>query len=66
MDIKNCDGLDLLNTLKNNSIDIVLTDPPYIISRASGMNTNYNKVKDNEKNNVDSENDLHQWLDFYL
>jgi len=49
MDIKNCDGLDLLNTLKNNSIDLVLTDPPYIISRDSGMDKYTDQVKQIEK-----------------
>ena len=29
--------LELLSTIENNSIDLVLTDPPYIISKESGM-----------------------------
>ena len=29
--ISNVDGLKLLGTMKNNSIDLILTDPPYII-----------------------------------
>ena len=29
--------LELLSTIESNSIDLVLTDPPYIISRKSGM-----------------------------
>ena len=29
--------LELLSTIEKNSIDLVLTDPPYIISRKSGM-----------------------------
>jgi DNA modification methylase len=32
MDIRNCDGRDLLNTLDDGSVDLILTDPPYIIS----------------------------------
>jgi len=28
---------ELLSTIENNSIDLVLTDPPYIISKQSGM-----------------------------
>lgn len=31
------DGLTTLRTLANNSVDLILTDPPYIISRSSGM-----------------------------
>ena len=29
--------LEFLSTIENNSVDLVLTDPPYIISRKSGM-----------------------------
>lgn len=35
--IYNKDGLDFLKELDSNSIDLVLTDPPYQISRATGM-----------------------------
>ena len=47
--IENKDGLSYLSTIKNNSIDLILTDPPYIISRESGMNTHYNTVKKMKK-----------------
>jgi site-specific DNA-methyltransferase (adenine-specific) len=53
IEIKNCDGLEYLKTLETNSIDLILTDPPYIISRDSGMNTHYNKVKKNEDDGVE-------------
>ena len=32
MDIRHCDGLELLDSLADDSIDLILTDPPYIIS----------------------------------
>lgn len=38
----NQDGLDLLAEIKNNTVDLILTDPPYVISRDSGMNTFFN------------------------
>ena len=50
MDIRNCDGIDLLNTIQDGSVDLILTDPPYIISRESGMN----KLRDA----IDSDQDL--------
>jgi len=53
IEVKNCDGLEYLKTLETNSIDLILTDPPYIISRDSGMNTHYNKVKKNEDDGVE-------------
>lgn len=34
--ISNEDGMKFLNTIENNSIDLILTDPPYIIFKESG------------------------------
>jgi len=44
MDIRNCEGLEFLDTLEDNSVDLVLTDPPYITSRDTGMDTLWNQV----------------------
>jgi len=44
MDIRNCDGRELLKSLDDGSIDLILTDPPYIISRDTGMNTLRNAI----------------------
>ena len=44
INIENKDGLEYLDSIENNSIDLILTDPPYIISRESGMNTHFNNV----------------------
>ena len=48
MDFKNMDAQAYLKTIQSGTIDLILTDPPYIISRDSGMNSHYNKVKENE------------------
>ena len=45
MNIQNRDGLDLLTDIENNSIDLVLVDPPYITSRKTGMNKMYETAK---------------------
>ena len=47
IDVKNTDGLQYLSTITDKTVDLILTDPPYIISRDSGMNTHYNTVKKN-------------------
>ena len=52
IEIQNICGLAYLKTIENNSINLILTDPPYIISKESGMNSHYNKVKHNEENNT--------------
>ena len=61
MDLQNTDGLSYLKTIPNSSIDLILTDPPYIISRDSGMNTHYNTVKENEKNQVEFVKTEEEW-----
>jgi len=61
-DIQNMDGLEYLSTLEDNSINLILTDPPYIISRESGMNTHYNTVKKNEENNVEFVKTEEEWI----
>ena len=62
IDIQNMDGLEYLSTLEDNSINLILTDPPYIISRESGMNTHYNTVKKNEENNVEFVKTEEEWI----
>ncbi len=52
IDIHNVNGMEYLKSINDNSIDLILTDPPYIISRDSGMNKHYNNVKINEKNGI--------------
>jgi site-specific DNA-methyltransferase (adenine-specific) len=61
-DIQNIDGLEYLFTLEDASINLILTDPPYIISRESGMNTHYNTVKKNEENNVEFVKTEEEWI----
>ena len=64
IDVKCCDGLELLNSHENGSIDLILTDPPYIISRESGMNTHYNNVQENEANNVEFVKSEEEWNEY--
>jgi len=60
-EIKNMEGLMYLTTVPNNSIDLILTDPPYIISRETGMNSLYNSVKYNEDNNIEYAKTEEEW-----
>ena len=64
IDIKNMCGLEYLKTIENNSIDLILTDPPYIISKDSGMNEHYNKVKFNEENNIEQVKTDAEWEEY--
>jgi DNA modification methylase len=60
-DLQNVDGLVYLSSIDDNSIDLILTDPPYIISRDSGMNSHYDAVKSNEENNIEFIKTDEQW-----
>jgi site-specific DNA-methyltransferase (adenine-specific) len=64
IEIKNMDGLKYLLTIPSDSIDLILTDPPYIISKETGMNTHYNKVKHNEENNIELVKTEKEWLEY--
>lgn len=61
IELYNKNGIDLLDDIKNNTIDLILTDPPYIISKESGMNKHYNTIIENEKNNKEYVKTEEQW-----
>lgn len=61
IDIKNVDGLEYLSTIPDGSIDLILTDPPYIISKETGMNAHYNNVKRNEENKIEFVKTEEEW-----
>jgi len=66
IDVKNVCGIEYLKTINNNSIDLILTDPPYIISKDSGMNEHYNNVKFNEENNITQIKTETEWNDYKI
>jgi len=61
IEIKNMEGFEYLTTIPDGSVDLILTDPPYIISRESGMNTHYNNVKHNEEHNIETVKTEEEW-----
>jgi len=64
IEIKNMDGFQYLSTIKDGTVDLILTDPPYIISKDSGMNTHYNKVKHNESNHIEFVKTEEEWFKY--
>jgi DNA modification methylase len=54
--------MQYLSTIPNGSVGLVLTDPPYIMSRDTGMNAHYNAVKQNEKDSVEFVKTEAEWL----
>jgi site-specific DNA-methyltransferase (adenine-specific) len=61
---ENKEGLLYLQEIENDSINLILTDPPYIISRESGMNTHYNNVKNNEDANIEYIKSVDDWNEY--
>lgn len=59
--IKNEDGQTYLKSIENNSIDLILTDPPYIISHETGMDIHYNTTKYNKENNITEIKTEEEW-----
>lgn len=64
IEIKNECGLEYLTSIKHNSIDLILTDPPYIISKDTGMNSLYNTVKYNEENDITQVKTEEEWQEY--
>lgn len=64
IEVNNIDGFEYLKTIEKGSIDLILTDPPYIISRETGMNSHYNAVKQNEVDNVKFVKTEEEWEEY--
>jgi site-specific DNA-methyltransferase (adenine-specific) len=62
MDIRHCDGIDLLNSLDDKSIDLILTDPPYIISHETGMNILHDAIESG-KNLTKTEEEWNKYIE---
>ena len=63
MTILNDDGLNILNSLKDNSVDLILTDPPYVISKDSGMNKFEKEVQKIDESGVNAKTEA-EWLEY--
>ena len=64
IEVENMDGFIFLKKIKDESIDLILTDPPYIISKESGMNTHYNNIKENEDNDIEFVKTEKEWNNY--
>lgn len=62
--VENKDGMSYLSSIENSSIDLILTDPPYIISQDSGMDKHYNAVKENEEKGIKYVKTEEEWLEY--
>jgi site-specific DNA-methyltransferase (adenine-specific) len=63
-EIANCDGLTYLEKVNNGSIDLILTDPPYIISHDTGMDTLHQQITRNDIDGVEFVKSDHEWVQY--
>lgn len=75
MRIRHQEGLEFLSEIPDNSVDLILTDPPYITSRDSGMNKWVDHVEKQDKegsldlkteedwNNLKTAEQWQEWFD---
>ncbi len=61
MDIQNKDGIQYLSEIDNNSIDLVLTDPPYITSTETGMGNLHKSIQENKEKGIEFVKTEEQW-----
>jgi len=62
--IENCEGLEYLKGIQKNSIDLILTDPPYIISKETGMDNFNNYIQELEEKGIESVKTEEEWLEY--
>ena len=61
IDLRHQDGLQFLSEIPDNSVDLILTDPPYITSRDSGMDKWVKHVAEQDKADARPLRSLTQW-----
>ena len=61
--IENKDGIEFLKTLDDKSVDLILTDPPYIISKDTGMDKFEKTVSEIESSGKNMKT-LEEWEKF--
>ena len=61
MDIQNKDGIQYLSEIDNNSVDLVLTDPPYITSSETGMGNLYKDIQKNQEAGIEFVKTEKEW-----
>ena len=66
IEVKNMEGLQYLNTIKDGSIDLILTDPPYIISKDTGMDKFHNQVLSNQSQGIDMVKTSEEWTQYKI
>ena len=63
INVENKEGIKFLTEIPNNSVDLILTDPPYLISKDSGMNKFVKEVAQLEETGKNKKTE-EEWAQF--
>ena len=63
INVENKEGINFLTEIPNNSVDLILTDPPYLISKDSGMNKFVKEVAQLEESGKNKKTE-EEWTQF--
>ena len=63
MNIEHKDGIEFLKSLQDNSVDLIITDPPYLISKETGMNKFEKEVQKIDQSGKNKKT-LEEWEQF--
>ena len=63
IELKHQEGLQFLSDISDNSVDLILTDPPYITSRDSGMDKWVDHVAKQDEAGAKNLRTVEQWQD---
>ena len=61
LDIQNGDGIKFLSTIDDGSVDLVLTDPPYITSSETGMGNLHKQILENKAKGIEFVKTSEEW-----
>lgn len=65
INIQKMEGLEFLQKIvENKSVDLILTDPPYIISKETGMDKHFNNVKENKEEGIEFVKTETEWEEY--
>lgn len=64
IEISHSEGQEFLKGVADNSVDLILTDPPYIISQETGMNRHYQTVQQNQEKGITYVKTPEEWLHY--
>jgi len=64
INLQNMDGLEFLESVPDDSVDLILTDPPYITSRESGMDKWVAHTQEQDKEGAKDAKTEKDWVEY--